>query len=479
MTHKPAAQKSFSRRTFPLSHLAATGLSAFFQPRSVAVIGASREPSKVGHGVLKNLLSGGVFYAASAKPFGGKVYAVNPQAKKILGARCYPSVLDIPGLVDLAVVSVPAAAVLDVVRQCVQKGVKACILISAGFSESGQSDLQQSIVAAAKKGGMRILGPNTLGLIRPSSRLNASFGLTTPRPGKIAFLSQSGALADSVIDWALEEDYAFSAIVSVGNMADVGFPELIRHFVDDVQTRVISVYAEGVQDGPGFVKALQYAAKKNKPVVVLHGGKSKAGKLAASTHTASLASSSAVFEGVLRQTGARSADTLSDLFSISSALSACSPCRNAWAVVTNAGGVGVLLSDYADRFGVTLVPLSGSVLKKLDRTKKLPSTWSHRNPLDLIGDATTERYGAALDVLLKEPSVSGVIVAQTLQTMTEPMANARLLVGAKKKFPKKPVLAVFLGGKYSRESMQYLNRHGVPQFNEPLQAVKAAAALSF
>ncbi len=454
------------------------GLDAFFNPRSVAVIGASRERSKVGHGVLRNLLTGGVFYAASAKAFEGDVYAVNPKAKTILGVRSFASIMDIPGPVDLAIVSVPAPVVLDVVRQCVEKRVKACVLISAGFSETGESDLQQSVLSAARKSGMRILGPNTLGLIRPSSRLNASFGLTTPRPGSTAFLSQSGALADSVIDWALEEDYAFSAIVSVGNMADVGFPELIRHFADDPQTKVVSIYAEGVQDGPGFIDALRYAAKKKKPVVVLHGGKTKTGQRAASTHTASLASSSAVFEGVLRQCGARTADTLSDLFCISSALSACPPCQNAWAVVTNAGGVGVLVSDYADRLGVNLVPLSESVLGKLARTKKLPATWSHRNPLDLIGDATAERYAAALDVLLKDKSIGGLIVAQTLQTMTEPMENARLLVDAKQRFPKKPVLAVFLGGKYSREAMQYLNRHGVPQFNEPLQAVKAAKALS-
>lgn len=453
-------------------------LSAFFQPRSVAVIGASRDPEKVGHGVLKNLLTGGVFYSASARPFAGKVFAVNPNAKKILGTRCFASVLEIPAFVDLAVVCVPASAVLEVVRQCVQKKVKACVLISAGFSESGSNDLQQSILATARKGGVRILGPNSLGLIRPSVKLNASFGLTTPRLGKIAFLTQSGALADSVIDWALEEDYAFSAVVSVGNMVDLGFSELIRFFADDSQTRVISLYAEGVQDGRAFLQALQYAAKMKKPVVVLHGGKTTTGQAAAMTHTASLASSSAVFEGVLRQAGARSVETLSDLFAVSSALSNCPPCGNSWAVVTNAGGVGVLLSDYAFRYDIKLVPLSKQVLAKLNSSRVLPATWSRSNPLDLIGDATASRYKAALDVLLADKSVSGVIVAQTLQTMTEPMENARLLAAAKKRFPTKPVLAVFLGGKYSREAMQYLNRHGVPQFSEAEQAIKAAAALS-
>jgi len=455
-----------------------SSLSWFFSPRSVAVIGASRDPSKVGHGVLKNLLSGGVFYARSAKPFSGKVYPINPAAKKILGKACYASVLDVPGLVDLAVVCVPAAAVLDVVRQCVQKKVKSCVLISAGFSETGKGDLQQGILAEAKKGGLRILGPNSLGLIRPAARLNASFGLTTPRPGSVAFISQSGALADSVIDWALEEDYAFSAMVSVGNQADVGFAELIRFFADDPQTNVISLYVEGLSDGRAFMDALRHAAKKKKPVVVLHGGKTRTGQLAASTHTASLASSAAVFEGALRQCGARTADTLTDLFAISSALSCCRPCANRWAVLTNAGGVGVLLSDYADRYGVQLLELPESLVQTLDDSGRLPSTWSRRNPLDIIGDATAERYEAALEALLKDPSIAGLIVAQTLQTMTEPVKNAKLLVACKKRFPKKPILAVFLGGKYSHDAMRFLNRHGVPQFNEPLQAVKAARALS-
>lgn len=458
--------------------MGSSALQAFFNPRSVAVIGASRDKTKVGHGVLKNLLSGGVFYSASAKPFRGKVYAVNPNADKILGVKCHASVLDVPSPVDLAVICVPAVAVLEVVRQCVRKKVKAAILISAGFSESGDSDLQQSILAIAKNGGMRLLGPNTLGLIRPAVHLNASFGLTTPRPGSVAFLSQSGALADSVIDWALDEDYAFSAIVSVGNQADVGFAELIRYFADDVQTKVISLYVEGVKNGAEFMAALRYAARKGKPVVVLHGGKSQTGQKAAATHTASLGSSSAVFEGALLQCGAKTVQTLTELFSVSAALSNCEPCKNAWAVLTNAGGVGVLVSDYADAQGLKLVTLSEKTLKKLDATRQLPPTWSHRNPLDIIGDATASRYAAALDVLLKDPFISGVIVAQTLQTMTEPMENARLLVNAKKKFPKKPILALFLGGFYSHEAMRYLNRHGVPQFNESELAVKAAGALS-
>ncbi len=452
-------------------------LDAFFNPKSVAVIGASRKPEKVGYGVLKNLVTGGMFAAKSARPFVGKIYPVNPNAQEIMGVKCYPSVVDIPGPVDLAVVAVPAAAVLDVIRQCIAKKVKACILISAGFSETGQRGLQEQVIAEAK-GKMRILGPNTLGVIRPSSRLNASFGLTTPLPGKIAFISQSGALADSVIDWALEEDYAFSAIVSVGNMADVGFGELVRHFVDDPHTSVIACYVEGVEAGKKWMDALLYAKKNGKPVVVLKGGKTAAGKIAASTHTASLSSSAKVFEGALKQCNALSVNTLADLFSVAKALDFCPRAPNSWAVVSNAGGVGVLLSDYCEQLGVKLVPLQAGTLVKLEKTGQMPSTYSKRNPLDLIGDATPERYKAALDVLLGEPYIGGVIVVQTLQTMTDSAADAKLLVQAKGRFPKKPVLAIFLGGKYSRKSMLYLNRRRVPQFNDPKQAVRGAAALS-
>ena len=449
-------------------------LDCFFNPKSVAVIGASRRPDSVGFGILKNLLTGGVFRSKYAKPFPGAVFAVNPNAKSILGKKCYASVQDIPVPVDLAVVCVPAPVVLDVVRQCRTKGVKACVLVSAGFSEAGKADLQEKVLAAA--GSMRILGPNTLGLIRPSVHLNASFGLTTPAPGKIAFLSQSGALADSVIDWAIEEEYAFSAIVSLGNQSDVTLSELLRHFVHDPQTSVICLYVEGVIDGKQFMAALREAKRKGKPVLVLKSGKSESGQKAAQTHTGSLAGSCRVFEGAMLQTGALPVDNLTDLFQIAKALDVCPrPEKNAFAVVSNAGGVAVLLSDYCEKYGVNLIPLKNSTLEKLDKTGVMHPAYSRRNPLDLVGDATPKRYGAALQILLKEPYIGGLLVAQTLQTMTDASANAKLVVEAKRF--KKPILTVFLGGKYSRKSIRYLNAHQIADFSDPEKAVKADKAL--
>jgi acetyltransferase len=363
----------------------------------------------------------------------------------------------------------------NVIRECVLKKVKACIVVSAGFSESGNNLLQAEVLALASQGKMRVLGPNTLGLIRPATHLNASFGLTTPAPGKIAFLTQSGALADSVIDWSLQEDYAFSAIVSVGNAVDVGFPTLIRYFADDAHTQVIACYVEGLSNGRQFMDAVKYAFKKGKPVVVLKGGTTSVGQKAASTHTASMASDVRVFSGAMIQSGAVSVGTLSDLFGVSKALSDCEKSKKPWAVLTNAGGVGVLVSDACARNNVSLAVLSKKTIHKLDAC--LPSTWSKANPVDIIGDATSIRYQSALKVLLSAPEVGGVMVVQTLQTMTDTDANAKK-IAALSKTTKKPVVTLFLGGKFSHQSMVYLNRHGVPDFNDPEALVVAVKALS-
>ncbi|MBI5036593.1 CoA-binding protein [Candidatus Micrarchaeota archaeon] len=449
-------------------------LGAFFKPKSVAVIGASSKLRSVGYGVLRNLVTGGVFQSKYAKPFNGEVYAVNPNADKVLGRHAFNSVLGIPGEVDLAVVCVPSEVVPKVTRECSKKGVKACIIISAGFAEAGNKELQAEVLKAA--GRMRVLGPNTLGVIAPSSSMNASFGLTTPAPGSIAFLTQSGAIADSVIDWAIEEEYAFSAIVSLGNAADVALPELIEHFVRDRQTKVICCYVEGIRDGKAFLNALRNAKRRGKAVVVLKAGRSASGKKAVSTHTGSVAGSHKVFEGALEQGSAISVDNLNDLFLFAKALDFCpKPKSNGFVVVSNAGGVAVLLSDYCEKYGVKLVELKESTLRKLDRTRKMHPAYSRRNPLDLVGDATPERYEAALKVLLRAPYVAGLFVAQTLQTMTDPAKNAEIIVEAKKRG--KPILTVFLGGKYSRDSMLYLNGHRIADFNDPERAVKAAAAL--
>lgn len=450
-----------------------------FNPASVAVIGASREPASVGHGVLKSLLTGAVFETGSSKGFGGKIYPVNPNADEILGAKCYPSITAVPGPVDVAVIAVPAKIVLQVVKECGAKGVKAVVIISSGFAETGEEGkkLQDDVVAAARQNGMRVLGPNCLGFLRPPLFLNASFALATPPSGDVAFITQSGAMADSVIDWAIKERYTFSGLVSVGNMSDLDAADFIEWFAADAGTKAIAIYLEWLHDGKKFMAALREATKK-KPVVFLKGGRTSAGGAAISSHTGALAGSYEVYAAAVRQCGGLVADSIEELFELAEALSEMPRAReNAVAVVTNAGGPGVLCADYCERLGVRLVELSAETVKKLDATGKMHSAYSRRNPLDIVGDALPERYGAAINTLLEEDYIHGLIVIQTLQTMTDPVADARLVIDAHKKFPSKPILCVFMGGKFTDPGIRLLHENDIPTYNDPLKGAEAMAAL--
>ncbi|VVB68124.1 Acetate--CoA ligase [ADP-forming] I subunit alpha [Candidatus Norongarragalina meridionalis] len=452
-------------------------LDALLEPKSVAVIGASREPRSVGYGVLQGLLKGCVMPSKYAKRFPGKVYAVNPNAKTIQGVKCHASVKDIAGDVDLAVICVPAKIVPPVLRECAEKRVKAAVVVSAGFAEVGDAELQEELATIAKKGGMRLLGPNCLGVIRPSKSLNASFGLSMPRAGGAAFITQSGALADSVIDWALEEMYPFSAIVSLGNQADVDEADLVEWFAGDGETKAIALYLEGVKDGKKLMAAVRKAVAAGKTVLVLKGGRLSGGAKAVSSHTGALAGSYAVFEAAMRQSGAVVTYGLADLLGLAQAASEQPKAGNSVVVVTNGGGAGVLCTDYCEEFGVNLVKIREATLRKLDATKLMHPAYSRRNPLDLIGDAGAKRYEAALDVLLADDAIKAAIVIQTLQTMTESEGDARAVLRIRKKYPKKPVICVFMGGKYSKAAMQLLGENGVPNYDDPRKAAKAMALL--
>ncbi|MFH0834992.1 MAG: CoA-binding protein [Candidatus Micrarchaeota archaeon] len=455
-----------------------SGLDALLEPKSVAVIGASRDPKSVGYGVLQGLLKGCVLPSEYAKPFGGKVYAVNPNAEKILGTRCYADVKDISGTVDLAVICVPAKVVPAVLRDCAEKKVKAAVVVSAGFAETGDATLQEEIAAIAKRGGMRLLGPNCLGVIRPSKSLNASFGLSMPRAGGTAFVTQSGALADSIIDWALEEMYAFSAIVSLGNKADIDEADLTEWFGRDGETKAIALYLEGVRNGHKLMTAVKTAVARGKAVLVLKGGRRGEGAKAVSSHTGALAGSYAVFEAAMRQSGAVVVESLEELFGLAKAASEQPRAAgNAVAVVTNGGGAGVLCADYCEEFGVKLAELKEATLSKLDATKLMHPAYSRRNPLDLVGDATAKRYEAALNILLADDGVKAAIVIQTLQTMTEAEEDARTVLRMRKKYPKKPIVCVFMGGKYSKAAIRLLSENGVPNYDDPRKAAKAMALL--
>lgn len=449
-------------------------LRRMLNPRSIALIGASEEKDSVGNGVLVSLLKGSVFHSKYSQPFRGKIYAVNPHHARIMGLKSYKSILGTNGEVDLAIIAVPAPIVPKIMGECARKKVPAVAIISAGFSEVGNRALQEEVGRIAEENDIAVLGPNTIGLMVPGL-FNASFALSVPKPGNIAFVSQSGALTDSVIDWALEELFPFRAIVGLGNKMSLDESHFIKHFSDDPKTKVIALYLEGVKNGREFLKAMKYARAKGKITVVLKGGVGEKGGKAAQTHTASLAGNAAVLEGALKQADAIQVYSLEELFEVSKALSLQPRTKNnSIAIITNGGGAGVLCADACEKLGVKIADLPKSVVSKLNPF--MHKAWSRANPLDLIGDALPAKYEKALEGVLSNSSIGGAIVIQTLQTMTKPEEDARVVVKAARKYGK-PVVAVFMGGTFTRESIRILNENGVPNYNDPEKAARAFAAL--
>lgn len=452
-------------------------LDRIFSPRSVAVIGASRRRGSVGRGVLKSLLHGGVFKTQLCKPFSGKVYPINPNTKKILGKRCYPSVLDVKGHIDLVVVCVPSKIVPSVMNDCVKKKVKGAIIISAGFGEIGKEgkELENRVIDITKKGGIRIIGPNCLGVIRPTVNLNASFGPSMPPRGQIAFLSQSGALADSIIDWSIEERYGFSLIVSFGNQADIDIADFVEWCDKDKYTKAIALYIEGIKDGRKFMRI---AKKASKPIVALKSGRTEAGTKAVSSHTGSLAGSFDIYKAAFRQSNVILVNTVEELFDVAKAVATQPPCKkNNIAIITNGGGCGVLAADYCEMLGVNLAKLSAKTIKELDASGKMHPAYSRRNPLDIIGDALPDRYEKAINTLLQQKDIYGLIVIQTLQTMTNSLKDAKIVIKARKKFPDKPIVCTYMGGKFSRKGIKLLEKSNVPDFNDPYKSVMVMKTL--
>jgi len=447
-------------------------------PKSIAVIGASREPEKVGYGILKNLAKGCYFLAPFCAPFKGKIYPVNPFAASILGLRCYKSILEIEDEIDLAIIVVPSSIVLQVVKECIKKKVGSIIIISAGFSESSEKGkkLEEDIVKLLKKAGIPLLGPNCLGLIRPTKGLNASFAPTMPPAGKVAFITQSGALADSVIDWAVQERYGFSAIVSVGNSAMLDVSDFIEYFSNDNETNAIAVYLENVKDGKKFIDVCKNAVKK-KPIIVLKSARGRAGEKAALSHTGRMVSNYDVYLTAFKQAGVEVVDSVEELFDVAKANALFKKCENAIAIITNGGGAGVLCADYCEEFGVNLVELKKETIKKLEKSKVMHPSFSRRNPLDIIGDALPNRYEVAINSLLEEDYIKGLIVIQTLQTMTKSEEDAKIIIEAKKRFPNKPIIACFMGMYFTKRATHLLEANGIPNYPDPKRAARAMASL--
>ncbi|MEM4255268.1 MAG: CoA-binding protein [Candidatus Norongarragalinales archaeon] len=449
-------------------------LDCLLEPKSIAVVGASDEKDSVGYGIMASLLKGSVFPSKYAKPFKGKVFAVNPHHTKIMGLKAYASVLGVKEKIGLAVIAVPAQIVPQVLRECGEKKIPAAIVISSGFGETGNKSLETQVERTARENDIALLGPNTVGLMVPGV-FNASFALSVPKAGNVAFVSQSGALADSVIDWALEDLFPFRAIVGLGNKTVLDESDFTRHFADDDKTKVIALYLEGVKDGRKFLQSLRYARAKGKTVVVLKGGVGRKGVEAAQTHTASLAGDDSVFEGALKQAKAKRAYSLEELFELSKALSMQPRAKkNAIAIITNGGGAGVLCADACEKHGVKLAELDPLTISKLNPF--MHKAWSRANPVDLIGDALPQRYEKALEVLLSDRNVGGAIVIQTLQTMTKPEEDARVVVRMARKF-EKPVVSVFMGGLYTKKSIRILHENSIPNYNDPVKAAKAMSRL--
>lgn len=454
-------------------------LDKIFDPKSIAIIGASEKHNSVGNGIIKNILEGGVFKNKYCKPFKGRVYPINPNHAHINGIKAYKSILEIKGDIDLAIIAISAKFVYLAMQECAKKKVKGVIIISAGFGEIGieGKKLQDAVLAIAKEANIPVIGPNCLGIIRPHTNLNASFAPSMPPMGNIGFISQSGALADSIIDWSIEERYGLSTLISYGNSADVDAADLLEWLGNDKKTDAITLYLEGLNDPLKFMKIAKKVTQK-KPVIVIKGGRTDEGQKAISSHTGSLAGSYEIYEAMFKQSGVILADTVEELFDTAKALAnQNSPKENSVVILTNGGGAGVLTADYCRELGINVVNLTESTIKKLDATGKMHPAYSKRNPLDIIGDALPERYEAALSTILSESYISGVIILQTLQTMTDPIKDAEIIIALHKKHRDKPIICVYMGGKYSDAGAKLLNENKIPDYNDPKKAAKAMKAL--
>jgi acetyltransferase len=444
-------------------HYESQALDAIFTPKNVAVIGATENTGSVGRTLLWNLIS---------SPFGGAVFPVNPKRASVLGIKAYPTVSDISEAIDLAVITTPAKTVPGIIKECVERGIKGAIIISAGFKETGPEgvELERQIMEHARKGNMRIIGPNCLGVMNPVSGLNATFATRIARPGNVGFISQSGALCTAVLDWSLQNNVGFSSFVSIGSMLDVGWGDLIYYLGDDPQTKSIVMYMETIGDARAFMSAAREVAL-TKPIIVIKPGRTAGAAKAAASHTGSLTGSDEVLEVAFRRSGALRVNTIAELFYLADMLSKQPrPQGNRLTIVTNAGGPAVLATDALITNGGQLAELSEESMQAYNEL--LPAAWSHNNPVDILGDASPERYAAALEIAAKDPNSDGLLVILTPQAMTDPTATAEKLVPYAQNLGK-PLLASWMGGADVEKGDMILNQANIPTFTYP----DAAASL--
>jgi acetyltransferase len=445
-------------------------LNSFFKPSSIAVIGASRDEDKLGFAVLENLIEGGyVDY--------GKVYPINPKADEISGHKAYGSVLDVPDPIDLAVIVIPYQFVPEVLKECGQKDIPAVIVISAGFREAGMEGLEREreLIAIAEEYDIRLIGPNCLGVIDTITPMNASFSAGTPPSGPMGFMSQSGALGTAILDWAQAGRLGLAKFVSLGNKADVSEIDLLQAWKDDPDTKVILMYSEGLPNGEEFIRVARDVTRE-KPVVAIKSGVTQSGSRAVSSHTGSLAGSEQAYQAAFRQAGVLRANSMEELFDIALALGY-QPLLEGdrIAIVTNAGGPGILATDALERSGMTLARFELETLQALE--KHLPDAASAANPVDVLGDARADRYGFALEEVAKDPNVDGIMVVLTPQAMTQIDETAKTVGELAAEFDK-PILTCFMGEAKVRSGIDVLTEYGVPNYIFPERAAHAFHAMS-
>jgi acetyltransferase len=443
-------------------------LELLFKPRSVAVIGASRDPNKVGHAILKNIIESG---------YKGRVYPVNPKADSVLGLTAYKSVLDIPDEVDLAVIVIPAQNVLDVMEECGRKGVKFAVVISAGFKEIGGEGIEREkkLVEIARKYGIRVVGPNCLGIIDMHTPINATFGPQPQRKGGIAFISQSGALLTAILDWSSKVGIGFSNIVSLGNKADLNETDFVEYLGENPETKVILLYLESISDGRRFIQVTSAVSRK-KPIVLLKGGVTEAGARAALSHTGAMAGGATALKAAMKKAGVILVSSLSELFDIAIAFANQPiPQGGRVGIVTNAGGGGVVTSDLAILRGLKLASLSPSTIDVL--RKSLPPMAAIYNPVDVLGDARADRYRVAIETLLRDPNVDALITILTPQAVTEPEETAKVIIEMSRLYIEKPILSVFIGGEKVEKAVKLLIDNGIPVYDMPEKAVAALSGM--
>ncbi|MFC1781542.1 acetate--CoA ligase alpha subunit [Planctomycetota bacterium] len=435
---------------------------SFFNPQSVAIVGASRQRGKVGFEILSNMISSG---------YPGKIFPVNSKADEIEGLKCYPDLTSIGEVPELVILVIPAKIVPAIMQECAKIGTKSVVIITAGFKEVGKEGkaLEEQVVRIARQAGIRFIGPNCLGLIVPANKVNASFGGDLPATGSIAYLSQSGALLAAILDLANADSIGFSKLISIGNKADVDELDLIKAVAEDEDTKVIAGYLENITDGDAFVRQAEQISHI-KPILLIKSGGTDAGAKAASSHTGSLAGSETAYESAFERAGIIRCVSINQQFDYAQAFSNQPlPAGSSVAVITNAGGPGIMAADAIEQRGLTFAKMDKKTIEKL--ASGLPAAANCNNPIDVLGDAMAERYSFALNVVLDDPNVDIVLILLTPQAMTEAEATADAIVKISCEKPTKPILACFLGASKVAEGVKILREGKIPKYNATDEAV--------